>query len=1029
MKHASLVAFLALTTAFSELPAEEETQISYSREIRPLLSDRCFKCHGFDEEKREADLALNSFAGATRDLGGYAAIDLKNPEDSELLFRITSDDRDEIMPPPSSNKPAFSKKEVELIRKWIRLGAKYEKHWAFVAPIRPPPPPDQSASHPIDKFIDQKIEDRRVPKNSRANPFTLLRRLSLDFRGFPPNLKESESFVADYKKNPEKTWLRWVDQFLASPAYGEKWSREWLDLARYSDTNGYEKDRPRSIWPYRDWVIHALNDDMPYDQFSIEQIAGDLLPNATESNLVATGFHRNTMLNEEGGIDPLEYRFHAMVDRVATTGTVWMGLTIGCAQCHTHKFDPITHGEYFSLMALLNNADEPEIEVSDPAILDRRREISRQIEELENQAIAAIPEPEFNSWKSDLLKKDLPRWVELKPAAAEADLPKLTILEDHSILASGDFTKREVYRVRFEDFSQLKKASVTALRLEVLPHDSLPAKGPGVAFYEGRKGDFFLSELTAKTGGEKLAFNAASTNFGKISIGKGAAAGNVYDGNGSTGWSTAGREGETHHLYVNLEKPVPLSELDLELLFERHFVAALGRFRLSATTHTGEVKADLLGIPDPNKATKREWQLAFIEQSKLPSMAGWKKKIDAKRAALPSLPTTLVMRERPRDNPRPTFRHHRGEYISPKEKVHPAVPGVFPPLPRGEPANRLTFAKWLVSEKNPLAARVAVNRAWRSIFGRGIVATEGDFGYQSVPPTHPELLDWLAVEFRERGWSMKSLHRLIVTSEVYRRDSSASEKQTEVDPKNELLARGPRFRLTGEVIRDSALQVSGLLHQKLGGPSVRPPQPPGVTELAYGKVKWNPSAGPDRYRRSLYTFSKRTAPFAAYLTFDGPTGENCIPRRERSNTPLQALTLLNDEMFFEAARGLAKAEFSRLKRVQSPIEEGTIGHSRGYNRRLKRVQSPIKEGTIDHSRGYNRRKLDTIFRRVLTRPPKSEELDRLEKFFITQKKRFSSGELDPKTILPGEKEPSEELAALTLAARVLLNLHEAITKE
>lgn len=979
-------AFLVLGF-FSRLGAEEK--VSFSEQIRPLLSDRCFKCHGFDDETREADLGLHTHDAATRDLGGYRAIDLGSPEASEVLLRLVSDDPDDVMPPPSSNKPKFSPEEVELVRRWIEQGAEYETHWAFEKPVRPDLP-EGDATHPVDRFVDERLAEAGIAKNDRADPSTLLRRLSYDLRGVPPTVEETNTFLAESQADPETAWNAAVDRFLASPLYGERWARDWLDLARYADTNGYEKDRPRSIWPYRDWVVDALNADMPYDRFTVEQLAGDMLPDPTIDQLVATGFHRNTMLNEEGGIDPLEFRFHAMVDRVATTGTVWMGLTTGCAQCHTHKFDPILHTDYFSMMALLNNADELEIEVPSDEVGKQRAAIEKQIAERETLALAEVDAAQVAAWRKGF-ETQRADWTPLAPVETKSNLPFLQVEEDLSVYASGDFTKRDVFELGF-DLSQLGfESPVTAIRLEALPDERLPGGGPGAAYYEGRKGDFFLSEITAFKGGEALALDDASVSFGKISVGSGKAEGmNIFDGDGSTGWSTATREGEAHELVVNLAAPVdPTGRLDVKLLFERHFVAALGRFRVSFTSSTGEVTA-LDPVLPAGDATDEEWNLAWLRLA--PEAAELRKPIEALRNRLPDHPTTLVFAERPAENPRPTHLHHRGEYLSPKQEVPPAPPHFLPPFAEGEPANRLAFAKWLVSDRNPLAGRVAANRAWRAIFGAGIVDTDDDFGYQSELPSHPELLDWLAVEFAESGWSFKKLHRLLVTSEAYRRDGSVSSEQLERDPNNRLLARGPRFRLPAEMIRDGALRASGLLSEKRGGPGVYPPQPESVTAMAYGNTAWKVSEGEDRYRRSLYTFAKRTAPFAAYLAFDGPTGESCLPQRDRSNTPLQALTLLNDPMFGEAAEALA--------------------HATGLNDPSNPVAS-----------------LDAMFRRVLTRPPTESERDEFLAFYEAQKARLQSGELDPVALLsdaPADR--AAEIAAWKMVARVLLNLDEAITK-
>jgi len=976
----------ALASGGALLHAQE---VDFQREIRPLLSDRCFKCHGFDEETQEADLGLHTFVAATRDLGGYQAVKPGDQAASELIARIISEDPKEVMPPPKSNKPRFSADEVALMKRWIDEGAKYEEHWSFVKPVRHEPPAAgvSGSAHPVDRFLDEKRGGKELPLNGPADPHTLIRRLSYDLRGLPPTVEETEAFVAAHAKDSEAAWVSLVDRFLASPAYGIRWARDWLDLARYSDTNGYEKDRPRSIWPYRDWVVSAFNADLPYDQFTIEQLAGDLLPNPTTDQLIATGFHRNTMLNEEGGIDPLEFRYLAMVDRVATTGSVWMGLTTGCAQCHTHKFDPITHTDFYALFALLNNADEPEIEIVETTLTKQRQEIEKKIAALETKAVATIGETKYQAWLADLRTRSTP-WTILPPLKAKSNLPLLEIERDHSIYASGDFTKRDLYDVTL-DLSPLAGKSITALRLEALPDPRLPANGPGAAYYEGRKGDFFLSEVTATVDGKKLAFSGASVSFGKISIGSGEAKGeNLYDGDGSTGWSTASREGESHALVLNFARPLVGSKtLDLHLLFERHFVAGLGKFRLSATTAGGTVVALSSGTPDVHSSDDASLRRAFVRID--PAHKAVQDEVAKLRKRLPEPPTTLVMKERPANNPRPTHRHHRGEYLSPKEVVAPAVPAYFESIPEGSPANRLGLAKWLVSDRNPLGARVVVNRTWQAFFGRGIVHTAGDYGYQSELPSHPELLDWLAVEFVDQGWSVKKLMRLLVTSAAYRRDSRIDSIQLEKDPDNILLARGPRFRLTGEMLRDGALASAGLLSPKMGGPSVYPPQPGSVVELAYGNDAWKTSGGEDRYRRSLYTFAKRTAPFAAYLTFDGPTGENCLPRRDRTNTPLQALTLMNDPMFHEAAEGLARLA--------------------------------VAGGGSDP--------LGLIFRRVLSRSPGGAEAKEYLAFYEAQRARLASGELKAEAILSTEKGPvTPELAALVMIARVLLNLNENITR-
>ncbi|MBI1314027.1 DUF1553 domain-containing protein [bacterium] len=1004
---------------------------SFARDIRPILASRCFPCHGPDEQHREGDLRLDERAAAL-DAG---AIIPGKPDDSELIRRIFSTNPDERMPPPDA-KEQLSERQKSLLRDWVLNGGDYEPHWAFIKPVRREPPTskfDNRARNAIDRFVFARLAAEHLAPSPEADRYALVRRVYLDLIGLPPTPEEADAFVAD---SDPRAYENLVDRLLDSPQYGERWARVWLDLARYSDTNGYEKDRPRSIWPYRDWVIRALNTDMPYDQFTIEQLAGDMLPDATLDQRIATGFHRNTMLNEEGGIDPLEYRFYAMVDRVATTGTVWLGLTVNCAQCHTHKYDPIQHSEYYGLMALLNNADEPDLPIPDPTVVQQREQLLAQIDKLENDLVAAFPPlpssedkaatgPDSKPAATEAERREqnfnqsFARWLDQQRQAAvdwkvqwptnlESNLPRLEVLDDGSIFSTGDITKRDVLTLTFD--IAVDQLPITALRLEALPDDRLPAGGPGRAYYEGRKGDFFLSEVTAKLGDTPLQFASGSQSFGKISIGSGdARTANVFDGDGSTGWSTSGHEGEANQIVLNLKAPITAAgSLTIELLFERHFAASLGRFRISATSDDGtpaattlpvDLEAALTSEGDLEAATREQLQRQYLRIA--PELAAARRPIDALRNRMPDLPHTQIMHERPADNLRPTFRHHRGEYLSSRERVEPGIPAVFddgsPP-----PTNRLEFARWLVSDHNPLAARVAVNRAWQAFFGNGLVATSDDFGTQANPPTHPELLDWLATEFVTDGWSQKRLHRLIVTSATYRQQSNVTPDLLERDPNNELLARGPRFRAPAETVRDIMLKASGLLSPKMFGPSVYPPQPASVTGLAYGSTKWNASTGEDRYRRSLYTFSKRTASFAAYTVFDAPTGESCVARRNRSNTPLQALTLLNDEMFLEMARALA---------ADAVTQSGEPN-----------VGSPDAAAIATN-----------IFRRLLTRPPTDAELTAIIDYQKAQLDRLNGGQLKASEILAGKATKNSALeqradqASWVMVTRVLMNLDETIT--
>lgn len=1000
--------------------AAEVDRVDFQRQVRPILAAQCFTCHGPDEAAREADLRLDVASEAVADRGGYAAIQPGDHTMSELWRRISSDDEDVRMPPAGPHEP-LTPEQIELLARWIDQGAEYQQHWAFVPPRAPEVPlADQTAASPIDAFINARLAQAELEPLPPADPYTLVRRVYLDLIGIPPTPQEADAFVAD--PSP-LAYARLVDDLLARPEYAERWARPWLDLARYADTNGYEKDRPRTIWPYRDWVLAALGADMPFDQFSIRQLAGDMLPAATIADRIATGFHRNTMLNEEGGIDPEEFRFHALTDRVATTGTVWMGLTIGCAQCHTHKYDPITHTDYYALFALLNGADDIEQAVVDPAIAAQREQIAAQIRQAEEALIttylgqSAPPLPAEQAHPAtdegtpaaaaraafkqfiDTLRNQATNWQVVVPQQMTTTLPILRALEDGSILASGDVTKRDVYTLQFEATDGAEP--FTAIRLEALPHESLPAGGPGMAYYEGRRGDFFLSELRIIHDGKPVSLRDASVSFGKISIGSGSAdAANVIDGEGSTGWSTSGAEGQANRWVANFEQPFrPTGPWTIEMVFERHYAAPLGRFRVSlaAVPQAAAGGAAETAEPQPSNSLKAValsvdadteaelWRAAqnpaaplsetlhqtlsrqFIYSSEL--LAEARKPIEALQRQLPEPVRTLVMRQRPREDARQTHRYHRGEYLQPRELVEPGIPAIF--ANGSVPSDRLELAQWLVSPENPLFARVTVDRAWRELFGRGIVDTAGDYGTQSEPPSHPELLDYLAVEFVNSGMSLKRLHRQLVLSDVYQRAAQVRPEQQTRDPNNRFLARGPRRRLEGERIRDSLLAAAGLLTRRWGGPSVYPPQPQSVTAQAYGGFRWNPSTGGDRFRRSLYTFAKRTAPFAALSVFDGPTGETCQPRRDRSNTPLQALTLLNDGMFVEIAQALA----DDARRSVPGDDAAQIATE--------------------------------IFRRLLTRPPSDDELQAIVAFQSNLK--------------------TTDVDSWMLVARALMNLDETIT--
>jgi hypothetical protein len=726
MKHRLCIsAALALGSLHAAAPAK----IEFNRDVRPILSENCFACHGFDPKHREADLRLDTFDGATEDRDGSRGIVPGDLSKSDAWQRIITEDKDDLMPPPKSHKPPLSAKQREILKTWIEQGAKYERHWSFEPPESATPPAVAGATHPIDQFIQARLAEENLKPSPPADATTLIRRVSLDLTGLPPTPTEVDAFVKASAKDAEAAYRDLVNRLLKSQHYGERWGRWWLDQARYADSNGYSIDAPRQIWKYRDWVIDALNKDMPFDRFTIEQLAGDLLPKATESQRIATGFHRNTQINQEGGIDKEQFRIDSVFDRVATTGTVWLGLSVGCAQCHDHKFDPIEQKEYYRLFAFLNNQDEPEMKVFDPSV--NVQGLTAEFKEVTTKLQTLIKERynEVTEWEKEMAK---------------------------------DFREKLAAPVKKALAKPVAKRSLT---------DNL--------------------ELFA----------------------------------------------------VFVPRNDPLYILN---------------------DHYKELDTQL------NKGT-----------------------------------TTMVMKELP--TPRKTTVFIKGDFTRPADEVTPGTPKVLHAFeaPKGTPT-RLDLAKWIVSPQNPMTARVIVNRIWQQYFGRGIVETENDFGAQGTPPSHPELLDWLASELLAKKWSLKEMHRLIVTSHTYRQSSANTAELREKDPNNYLLARQTRLRLDAEIVRDVCLSASGLLSAKLGGPPVYPPIPDGV--MGQGQVKrvWSVSKGTDKYRRGIYTFVYRASPPPELTVFDAPEGFSTCTRRIRSNTPLQALTLMNDVGFFEFATALEK---------------------------------------------------------------------------------------------------------------------------
>lgn len=760
-----------------------ESTIDFARDVRPILSNQCFKCHGPDEESREAELRLDTPDGAFEDRGGYQAVKPGDVESSALLERIYSQDPDLQMPPLDSGL-VLTTEQKKILQQWIEGGAEFTQHWSFRPVERPEPPAAEVVSHPVDRFIHHRLQSAGLSASPEADRSTLIRRVYLDVTGLPPTPQEVEQFVND---DAPDAMERLVDSVLQSPHYGEKWGRHWLDQARYADSNGYTIDSPRSMWPWRDWVIQAINDDMPFDQFTIEQLAGDLLPTPTQDQLVATGFHRNTLINQEGGTDDEQFRNESVVDRVNTTGAVWLGLTVGCAQCHTHKYDPLTQQDYYQLFAFFNSSED--VNTTNPVIRVSTEEHERKLEELSQQ--------------------------------------------------------------------------ITAAKL-------------------------LLSEF-------------------------------------------------------DRQHPEPESE---------------------------ELQA-------------RHQELE----------AGVKQATEARKKYAGSIPTTMVMKEL--KEPRSTHILIRGDFLRHGDPVEADGPGFLHMMAPAEEGarTRLDLARWLVSRENPLTARVVVNRVWMRLFGRGLVETENDFGLQGTAPTHPQLLDWLAVELMDNGWSMKHLLRTILLSQTYRQSSDMRQDLMEADPLNHLWGRQARIRVDAEIVRDLALTASGLLNRRIGGPSVYPPQPDGVYAFTQRAAKWPTSTGENRYRRGMYTFFFRSAPHPMLTTFDAPFFNTTCTRRVRSNTPLQSLTMANDEALVEAAQALG--------------------------RRLLETD------------GGDDARIRLAWMLCFSRAPLEAEQQRMIEFLDQARADLAGVPEQAQSIV--KTEPSEEqlieLAAWTLAARALLNLDEFITRE
>tara|TARA_R110002049_G_scaffold2750_4_gene21875 strand:- start:13466 stop:16564 length:3099 start_codon:yes stop_codon:yes gene_type:complete len=980
----------------------------FARDVYPILRRSCFECHG--EEKDEAGLRLDR----REDALDSGAIEPGDPDNSELIRRLLLPrGHDEIM--PAIGDP-LSKKEVAHLRRWIQQGADWPesfeiaKHWAYVAPQRPELPQVSDPSwvrSPIDRFVMRRLDQEGLTPSPAASPEKLARRLSLDLIGLPPSPAEINAFAAD---TSDRGIEQWVDELMARPQFGERWARLWLDLARYADSHGFQRDNLRDNWAYRDWVINAINEDMPFDQFTIEQVAGDLIPNASESQKIATGFHRCAPTNVEAGSLPEETRSEQIIDRVNTAGSVWLGTTLECCQCHDHKFDPISIKEYYQLLAFFNNtaleADRaskspssikfigPSMPLSDPEQQERRDSLQHELAEIEKQIKDRRGELEtdLRQWskglKSELVNVPRSHAMELVDFQSEGSTDSFEQLEDESILlVGGDPPSTDVYKVRM----RTDVSGIQAFRLDALRHESLPGTGPGRG--DPKRRNFVLTDFVVTVNDESgqahtLTFREARADFSQ----KNWDVGEAIDDDPKSGWAISPQFDDEHSATFILDQPLMVDgPTDLTFQMTQSFSGArtIGRFRLSALT--GDIDSESVPESILKAANKNPDRWTKVDRRRLLDHCAKydlaSKRLVAKAARLQKQidaiepDTTLVMVEL--DEPRMTSVFERGDYRSPGEVVAPGTPDVLHPMPAG-PANRLTLARWLVSAENPLVARVTVNRWWAELFGRGIVPTVEDFGIKGDPPSHPELLDWLAVEFVENGWSIKRLLKTIVLSSTYQQSSRITPELWQRDDLNVLLARGPRFRMDAEMIRDNALSISGLLSLKQAGPPIYPYQPDGLWAKVGGTAyDYEVSPGAEQYRRGIYVVLKRGSPYPSFINFDATPRLACTVKRSRTNTPLQALTLLNDPVYVDAAKSLAE-----------------------------RVEKEKRDAPLDE-------KFDHAFQLCTGRPPTDSERSTLSRLYHRQ-----LGVDDP-----AQADPQMQADAWYSVATTLMNLHETITKD
>jgi hypothetical protein len=992
----------------------EEGPVSFNRDVRPILSENCFYCHGQDGNKREGDLRLDLREAAV----ASKAIVPGDAAASELVKRLFSTDPDEVMPPPKSNRHV-SAAQREILQKWIAQGAPYEAHWTFVAPVRPPLPEVKQKDWPrqaIDHFILARMERAGLAPSPEADRLALVRRVHLDLTGLPPTAEEVTAYLEDAAPD---AYERLVDRVLASPHFGERMALPWFDAARYADSNGFQQDGDTHQYFWRDWVIRALNADMPFDRFSIEQLAGDLLPNPTEDQLIATAFNRNHLLNGEGGAIAEEQRNVILFDRVDTTATTWLGLTVACAQCHDHKYDPITARDYYSMFAFFNNVPESGVpsgggqyRIADPWIAVASPEEKGRLDSLTlalskakaaEKDIADAPRTkEAIATTERALSATTPvEWTVLKPAKAEAPAGMtLSVLEDVSLFAEGTIPDAGNYVIELPPSNQ----AIHGLRLETIPDRRLPAKGAGLS----DSGNAVLTKMRVRVGDREWPLTTASASYTQA----GFSPMGVIDDNPETAWAFYPETKKPYSLVVQCGEPVPpQTPIQVTLEFQSpHKQHLLGRFRVAATAHeqpTGrdecpdDITAILRKTEDartPEEKTKLRTYVT-AERAPVELVAARRATKDAEGALndfRQAIPRVMVMSDA---KPRETKVLDRGDYLTPTTPVTANTPAFLPPLAPDAPKNRLALAQWLFRPDHPLTARVQVNRLWQYFFATGLVKTSEDLGVQSEMPIHGPLLDWLSVEFREKGWSQKHLIRLLMTSSTYRQSSRVTPALAQADPENRLHARASRMRMPSLVLRDVALAASGLLSRKMGGKPVYPYQPDEVWEtLAITKERdftYPASTGSALYRRSLYTFWRRTV--GPVNMFDASPRQACKVRSAVTSTPLHALTTLNDVTWVESARVLA----------QRTLQEG----------------------------GDRTAQITWAFRRVLTRSPSSDELARLmaawekQHAYFTQQPEASAQFLTVGAAPAAAGLPPIEHAAMTAVCLALFNLDEALTRQ